>query len=398
MNSIKTRNKVFILCVILLLAVLLALLLFGLLRRGGQPGALPLVQINRKDTLALANPRIGEAPETTAAQAPAQPAAKIDTSAGARRPHGAGGKSAASPAAVDTTVKAGEPGIAETTGVNHVPAESAAVAPAGTVDTAGAGRVRACAGDTAPPWVYPDPSGGLHRHAVRVVFSATKPCVIEWKSDSAAPFAQYSGDTIRIAASTTLYFKAHDSCGNVMDERTEFYEISTEEAAKYCPPDMEFIKAGQTRFCIDHYEWPNRLKAAPRSFVSLYSAVDSCVSAGKRLCTSDEWTLACTGPYGWKYPYGNAYEPRACVSHDTTARPSGSKPECRGYFEVFDMAGNLAEWTNTQSEKNPQFFNVRGGFWESGPHTGCFDVRYSYYPQNRHNPVGFRCCKAASSQ
>jgi hypothetical protein len=36
---------------------------------------------------------------------------------------------------------------------------------------------------------------------------------------------------------------------------------------------------------------------------------------------------------------------------------------------------------------------VMGGFWQSGPRSGCFDIRYSYFPQNRHNPVGFRCCK-----
>src|SRR5271157_90112 len=251
MNSIKTRNKVFILCVILLLAVLLALLLFGEKRGRGQPGGVPPVEKNRKDSLAMAKARIGAVPETTAA--PAKPAAKAVSPAGERRFPGAGRINAVPPAGVDTTAKAGAPGIAETTAVVPVPAESTAAA-----DTVGSGRARACAGDTVPPWVYPDPSGGLHRHAVRVVLSATKPCAIEWKADSAAPFVLYKGDTIPIAATTTLYFRAHDSCGNVMDERQEFFEISAEDAARYCPPDMEFVKAGQTRFCIDHYEWPNR--------------------------------------------------------------------------------------------------------------------------------------------
>ncbi|HAJ79773.1 MAG TPA: hypothetical protein DCO75_08365, partial [Fibrobacteres bacterium] len=73
----------------------------------------------------------------------------------------------------------------------------------------------------------------------------------------------------------------------------------------------------------------------------------------------------------------------------------GKKPECRGYFGVFDMSGNLAEWTGTKSGKNSRFYNVMGGFWESGPQSGCFDARYSYFPQNRHNPVGFRCCSNA---
>jgi hypothetical protein len=398
MKSAKTRNKVFVVCVIVLLGILLALLLLGEKRRGGQPGVSPPVKQYRKDTLAVVSAHIRESAESTAVSAPATVPGKGASGAQAaprHRPREATLRGqGASVGRADTAASADTSGIIDTSETGG-----------GAADTANAGanslaaaRARSCAGDTEPPWVYPDPSGGLHRHAVSVVLVGTKPCFIEWKADSAGPFAPYNGDTIRVATTTTLYFKAHDSCNNVMDERQEYYEIAPEETAKYCPVDMEYVKAGQTRFCIDHYEWPNRLKALPLSFVSLYNAVDSCVSAGKRLCTSDEWTLACTGPYGWKYAYGNAYEPHACVSHDTTARPSGSKPECRGYFEVFDMAGNLAEWTNTRSDKNAQFYNVRGGFWESGPHTGCFDTKYSYYPQNRHNPVGFRCCKDAAQK
>jgi formylglycine-generating enzyme required for sulfatase activity len=131
----------------------------------------------------------------------------------------------------------------------------------------------------------------------------------------------------------------------------------------------------------------------PTAFVSLYQANDSCFSKGKRLCATDEWVVACSGPFGWAYPYGDVYEPNACGTQDTTVRPSGSRPECRGYFDVYDMSGNLAEWTNTRATRNPQFYNVKGGFWASGAGVTCRDTRYSYFPQNRHNPVGFRCCK-----
>jgi len=264
-----------------------------------------------------------------------------------------------------------------------------------TAQVVGGQAVSRCSGDTAAPWVYPDPSGGLHHKAIEVTFASTKPCMIEWRTDSAAPWVIYKGESIPVKTTTTLYFRGQDSCGNRMAAREESYEIRPEETGKYCPDGMEYVSVGATRFCIDRYEWPNKKGTIPRSFVSLYQATDSCVSENKHLCTSDEWTLACTGPYGWHYPYGAAYEPHACVTQDTAARASGSKPECRGYFGVFDMAGNLAEWTNTKSNRNPQFYNVKGGFWESGPRSGCFDVRYSYYPQNRHNPVGFRCCREA---
>ncbi len=361
---------------------------FGSWRQARAAGVSAPVLHNRRDTLAVSAAPTRESLKPAEAQehGATQPAQALQQSWKTRK--------AAAPA--DTMRARGEPKPVSDTARACDTCKAVSAQP-DTVHKAGA-KSGGCAADTAPPWVYPDPSGGLHRHAVRVVLVSTKPCVVEWKADSAAPFKTYNGDSISITSTSTIFFKAHDSCSNVMDERQEYYEIATEDAGKHCPPDMEFVKAGQTRFCIDHYEWPNRFKAIPQSFISLFSAEDSCLSVGKRLCNSDEWTLACTGPYAWKYPYGNSYEPRACVSRDTTARPSGSKPECRGYFEVFDMAGNLAEWTDTRSDKNPAFFNVRGGFWDSGPHTGCFDTRYSYYPQNRHNPVGFRCCKDAASR
>ncbi len=357
-------------------------LLVGQKRGNGRPEALPSVKNERKETVTVPS----EPKREPMIPIPAPRPRKHEPALPARHHH-----------PVDTSKFRAAPvvpGGEHPTGIDTAGAGTRAL----SAVAAKTGKSLACAQDTEPPWVYPDPSGGLHRHPVNVVLSATKPCAIEWKSDSAAPFSAYKGDTIRISSSTTLYFRAHDSCGNVMDERRESYEISLGDTTRYCPKDMEYVKVGSTRFCIDHYEWPNVKGVMPLSFISLYNAADSCVAAGKRLCTTDEWTVACTGPYGWRYAYGNEYEPRACVSHDTTARPSGSKPECRGYFEVFDMAGNLAEWTDTRSDKNPEFYNVKGGFWDSGLHTGCFDERYSYYPQNRHNPVGFRCCKDAAPQ
>lgn len=253
-----------------------------------------------------------------------------------------------------------------------------------------------CDGDTLPPRVYPEPSGGLHHGPISVAFRANRPCSIWWRFEGDTAWHAYAGAGIAIEKSGALDFRAIDTCGRRMEEREEYYEIDRTEAARFCPRDMEPVTIGSMRFCIDRYEWPNRKGALPRSYISLYQAVDSCFSRGKRLCSSEEWSLACSGPYSWKYPYGQNYEPYACRTHDTAARPSGSAPECRAYFGAFDMSGNLLEWTRTQAKENRQYFNVMGGFWESGPRSGCFDIRYSYFPQNRHNPVGFRCCKDAA--
>lgn len=254
-----------------------------------------------------------------------------------------------------------------------------------------------CAQDTTELWVYPDPSGGLHYHAVQVAFIANRSCSIHYRFENDKDWKLYTGEQITIAATTTLYFDALDSCGNMMERRQEYYKIETEYKKVPCPEGMVQVKVGATEFCIDRYEWPNRKGSTPQTYISLYQAMDSCYAVDKRLCSAEEWAIACSGPYSWKYPYGQRYERYGCVTQDTMLEPSGSKPECRSFYGAFDMSGSLLEWTSTKAKENSSFFYVVGGFWESGPKSSCGDKRYSYYPQNRHNPVGFRCCRAIES-
>ncbi len=300
----------------------------------------------------------------------------------------------------------GRKSLRETAGsVRHDPAAAARLAETAAPDSAPvrlengsdstADLIDICGNDTVAPWVYTDPAGGLHHKSLSVKLFATKPGAIEWKTGEDSLWMAYDGEAIPIRKTTTLFLQAVDSCGNAMPPREEYYELRPEDTTTYCPPDMEHVQVGKTSFCIDRFEWPNRKGQVPRTYISVYHAMDTCFTYGKRLCTSDEWRIACAGPYGWKYPYGTTYELYACVTNDTTVRPSGGRPECRGYFGIYDMSGNCAEWTGTKSSANIHFYNVEGGFWESGPQSGCFDVRYSYFPQNRHNPVGFRCCRDA---
>jgi hypothetical protein len=251
---------------------------------------------------------------------------------------------------------------------------------------------KGCGGDTTALWVYPDPSGGLHYRSVEVGLYANRTATIHYQFSGDTGWKKYTGAPVAITATTTLFYDAIDSCGNIMERRSEYYEIETSRSGADCRANMEQVRVGTMNFCIDRYEWPNHRGAVPQSYVSLYQAMDSCYSVGKRLCTIEEWSVACAGPYSWKYPYGQKYEPYACVTHDTMVVPSGSRPECRGFFGIFDMSGNLLEWTSTKAVENHSFYYVTGGFWESGPKSACHDKRYSYYPQNRHNPVGFRCC------
>ncbi len=244
--------------------------------------------------------------------------------------------------------------------------------------------------DTLPPYVYADPAGGRHYKGVRVEFVMSEPGEIFWRFED-REWEDYK-DPVEINERAVIEYRAVDTAGNESGIKSAEYVIEERSHEGVCPEGMVFIDRGDMSFCIDKYEWPNKRETEPTSFISKYAAQDSCFSRDKRLCTRDEWEAACSGPDSWKYTYGNTYQPRACASDTAYPAASGKKPECRGYYGVYDMSGNLAEWTDTKASENSSFFYVMGGFYKASSNTGCFSSKYSYYPENRHNSVGFRCC------
>lgn len=248
-----------------------------------------------------------------------------------------------------------------------------------------------CVADTIIPWVYPKPSGGLHPKPVNVAFVSTEKCDIYWKFEGEASFKKYDGKKFVVNRNSVILYKATDPCGNEFSQKRKRYEIAADNNSK-CPKGMSYIPANGG-FCIDKYEWPNVPGKKPQSNVSFSQASDSCFTIGKRLCESKEWESCCRGPYNWNYPYGQNYLSRACVTENRAKRGAGKAGECRGWYDVYDLVGNLAEWTATKSIQKSGFYVVKGGYWESGTRSSCNLSRHSYFPQNPHNPVGFRCCK-----
>src|SRR6266542_1767286 len=50
----------------------------------------------------------------------------------------------------------------------------------------------------------------------------------------------------------------------------------------------------------------------PQGYASKFVAEGACASAGKRLCTAEEWTTACRGEANTQFPYGPEYRTDAC--------------------------------------------------------------------------------------
>jgi hypothetical protein len=182
------------------------------------------------------------------------------------------------------------------------------------------------------------------------------------------------------------------------------------------------MKTQHKRFCIDRYEWPNKVGALPRYMATWYEAKQSCEATGKRLCSDTEWTLACEGEDRRPYPYGDGYarDQAACnidkpyiwprpervydpkTSSDELARldqreASGARTACVSPFGVHDMVGNVDEWVlNVSQGGKPHLSGLKGGYW--GPvRTRCRPMTTAHDEQFRYYQIGFRCCGEAQA-
>jgi hypothetical protein len=212
-----------------------------------------------------------------------------------------------------------------------------------------------------------------------------------------------------------------------------------------CPDEMQQVG----RFCVDRYEASTvevradgstaphspylpvsglRVRAVsakgvvPQAYISRNQADNACKEAGKRLCSDREWITACKGPRVTKFPYGNERHAGYCVDTNRTAplaklfsnlgskrffskpmndprlnqqsgtlAPTGSFSQCTNGFQVYDMVGNVHEWT---ADPKGTF---RGGYYLDTHINGdgCDYRTVAHGPSYHDYSTGFRCCADA---
>jgi hypothetical protein len=219
--------------------------------------------------------------------------------------------------------------------------------------------------------------------------------------------------------------------------------LPPERPGASCPSDMALVF---NRFCVDKYEgsivektadgtlvdhpahetllaghvYLARSKAGvlPQAYISASQAQAACKASGKRLCHPVEWRAACGGSQGYAFPYGPKRSAGTC--HDSGVAPmlvfhadtlkkgwgplelndprlnqlagtvakTGAFPGCVNDFGVYDMVGNVHEWT---ADPNGTF---QGGFWlDTAQHGDGCAYRTIAHPYDYHDySTGFRCC------
>ncbi len=177
----------------------------------------------------------------------------------------------------------------------------------------------------------------------------------------------------------------------------DFY-IYTYEAAR---PDADMLSGG----VLEGGRACSKPGVLPWAQVSFNEAQAACALAGMRLCSGDEWRAACQGANApQQYPYGDQFQPQSCNGYEAgvgAALPAGQQSGCEGGSAgLFDMSGNLREWTSdlrgTTAQGSPIYVVHGGAYHTPAAGLSCtFDLSRAV-AEVVLPAIGFRCCSSTN--
>jgi len=158
-------------------------------------------------------------------------------------------------------------------------------------------------------------------------------------------------------------------------------ELPLEEASERAPRygDVTYAQRDEAgRFVIPFVdqegdEWSPDW---PVMMVSLYDAQAYAAWRTQRdghaweLSSVEAWRQAAQGADARPYPWGTHFDPALCVMRDAfagrvTPLPVGSAPSDRSPYGLYDVAGNVCQWTSSKVEGEADIYRVVGSSFNS---------------------------------
>jgi len=218
---------------------------------------------------------------------------------------------------------------------------------------------------------------------------------------------------LKIGAVKPLFLDQHPSRKLHLDSYyIDKYEVTNEEYKKFLdssgydelPGHWEdgTYKEGTGRYPVTHVTWREALTYA--------------LWAKKKIPTEAHWEKAARGTDGRIYPWGDVYEKGKSNMDIDGAKELvevGMYPEDISPYKVYDLGGNVMEWTMdwyqpypNSTYKNPRYGKMlkvlRGNAFQKAGHYFLEAYRYSFSrteadPNDYFENVGFRCFEPVST-
>jgi formylglycine-generating enzyme required for sulfatase activity len=137
----------------------------------------------------------------------------------------------------------------------------------------------------------------------------------------------------------------------------------------------------------------------PVTCISWVGAHGYCDAQKKRLPYDFEWKLAAMGRDGRPFPWGTDPPRPGDVAYDTSAaREVGTSRQDRSPEGIYDLAGNVAEWVQSEHD-NTDWRQIRGGsFLSKAPCGVLADSCQQLHPLDYGESLGFRCARDADQR
>jgi len=221
-----------------------------------------------------------------------------------------------------------------------------------------------------------------------------------------------SGKSQEFGFNEPLYLNEHPRRTVHLDDfYIDKYEVSNGQFKQYLQALNKYDES-QIQIIIDRLQLQQ--DNLPVRNVTWYKADEFCRFVGKRLPTEAEWEKAARGTDAREYPWGNEWNAEFVNAGQGEAdlMPVGSLENGKSPYGVYEMAGNVMEWTADWYEaypgaeyQSPNYGHkrrvVRGGSWGGVghyviPHYFRVAYRFNFPPDQAFNDVGFRCARNAN--
>jgi formylglycine-generating enzyme required for sulfatase activity len=161
---------------------------------------------------------------------------------------------------------------------------------------------------------------------------------------------------------------------------------------------------GVTKFLWQDDRYPSGTDEHPVVLVSVEDAVAYCRWRGGqegkslRLPTEEEWEKAARGTDGRYFPWDNEWDPTCLNSAERGpyyTTPVGSYPRGKSPYGLYDMAGNVFQWTASTFRDGRQV--LKGCSWDDQAGLCRAAFRHGRPPTSRHILIGFRCASSVAN-